>query len=95
MQHGTYLTTDARTAQSVVRLKMSALQEAIAFRCDGVTQQETFERLQALDERIELRWIMPGSKEDCIGGTGSTERRVWARKGNASNVRIGAAGHLV
>ena len=95
VHHGTYSTTDARTAQPVVRLKMSALQESIMFRCDGVTQRETFERLQTLDERVRLRWVVPGREGEGIGGAGNAERRVWVRKGNASNIRIGGVGHLV
>jgi hypothetical protein len=76
---------------------MTALQECISYRCDGLTQREVFERLQTLDERIRLRWVVPGKagSENSIGGTGNTERRVWVRQKNASNVKIEEAGHLV
>jgi hypothetical protein len=65
--------------------------------CDGITPQETFERLQTLDEKVRLRWVVPGmaGRENSIGGMGNTERRVWVRIENASNVKIKEAGHLV
>ena len=96
VRHATYATTHSETGQPVVRLKMPAVQECINFRCDGLTQTETFERLQTLDERIRLKWIVPGKvgMEDSVGGIGSTERRVWVRTTNATNVKI-RAGHLV
>ena len=43
-------------------LKMPGIQEAVVF-VDGHTRCEVYHRLPELDERIELRWIMPGSPE--------------------------------
>ena len=93
--HGTYNTTDSATGQPVARLKMAPMQECLSYMGDGLTQQETFERLQTLDERVILTWIVPGNGEDFIGRKGNTERRVWLRTKNANNVKIKKAGHLV
>jgi hypothetical protein len=38
---------------------MPAIQEAVVFAAT-LTQFETFQRMKDLDERIELRWIVPG-----------------------------------
>ena len=92
VKHATFNTTDSTTGQPVVRLKTTALQECLCYMCHRLTAEETFERLQTLDERITLRWILP-SKID-VGGSGDTKRRAWVRTKNASNVKI-EAGHLV
>lgn len=42
-----------------VKLKMSAIQEAICFD-DIKTSEEVWEMIEGLDERIELRWVIPG-----------------------------------
>ena len=42
-----------------VKLKMSAIQEAICFD-DNKTADEVWELIEGLDERIELRWVVPG-----------------------------------
>lgn len=44
-----------------IRLKMPGAQEAIVF-SESLVPQETFELLEQLDERVELRWIMPGKE---------------------------------
>ncbi|KAG5351233.1 hypothetical protein C0989_007351 [Termitomyces sp. Mn162] len=56
---GTYDTTDPITGETVIRLKMPGMQEAIIF-SETHTGLEVFQRLPTLDERIELRWIVPG-----------------------------------
>ena len=98
VQYGTYLTTDPHNSgPSVVQLKTSAIQEAIVFTYDHLTQRETFQRMTELDESIPLRWIIPGRPGhlDSVGGPGDTARRVWVRPRNSTNVKIKGAGHLV
>lgn len=74
---------------------MSGTHEAIVF-SETHTEFEVYDRLPVLDERIKLRWVVPG-KEGApeFGPPGSTCRRVWVRPGNSTNVRIEGAGHLV
>ncbi|KAG6817570.1 hypothetical protein H0H87_006947 [Tephrocybe sp. NHM501043] len=92
---GTYDTTDPTTGKPVIRLKMPGIQEAIVF-SETHTEVEVFERLPTLDERIELRWIVPGKPgAGEFGPPGSTRERVWLRPKNASNIRIPNAGHLI
>lgn len=98
VQHGTYLITDSHNnARTTIQLKMSAVQEAIVFICDHLTARETFQRITELDERIPIRWVVPGrsGELDSIGGPGETARRVWVRQKNSTNVKIKEAGHLV
>ncbi|KAG6841357.1 hypothetical protein C0991_011900 [Blastosporella zonata] len=92
---GTYDTRDPETGNPIIRLKMPGMQEAIVF-SETHTEFEVFERLPTLDERIELRWVVPG-KPDAgeFGPPGSTRERVWVRPRNASNIRIPNAGHLI
>ncbi|KAG6860707.1 hypothetical protein C0995_008292 [Termitomyces sp. Mi166 len=93
---GTYDTIDPVTGKSMIRLKMPGMQEAIVF-SETHTKSEVFQRLPTLDERIELRWIVPGKPgtEDRFGPPGSTRERVWVRPKNASNIKIPNAGHLI
>jgi hypothetical protein len=42
------------------RLKMSGVQEAIAF-AESHVPCEVWELLEGLDDKVELRWIMPGN----------------------------------
>jgi hypothetical protein len=90
---GTYLTQDH--GNEVAKLKMSGIHEAIVF-SETHTEFEVYDRLPVLDERIKLRWVVPG-KEGApeFGPPGSTCRRVWVRPVNSTNVRIEGAGHLV
>lgn len=44
----------------VYRLKTSPMQEAIGFIGTQSGSEETWIRMMSLDERIELRWIVPG-----------------------------------
>jgi len=74
---------------------MPGMYESIVFaeRYAGV---EAWQRLPELDERINLRWLVPGKKEaDEFGPPGTTAERVWLRKKNASNWTVPGAGHLV
>ncbi|KAG6907042.1 hypothetical protein DXG01_010813 [Tephrocybe rancida] len=92
---GTYDTTDPETGKPIIRLKMSGIQEAIVF-SEAHTRSEVFHRVPTLDERIELRWIVPGKPgAGEFGPPGTTRQRVWLRPKNASNVRIPNAGHLI
>ncbi|KAG6890490.1 hypothetical protein C0992_000982 [Termitomyces sp. T32_za158] len=56
---GTYDTRDPVTGEPIIRLKMPGIQEAIVF-SETHTEFEVFQQLPTLDERIELRWIVPG-----------------------------------
>jgi hypothetical protein len=98
VKYGTYLTTDPHNSgRSIVQLKTSAIQEAVVFTYDHLTQRETFQRMTELDESIPLRWVVPGRPGhlDSVGGPGDTARRVWVRPRNSTNVKIKGAGHLV
>ncbi|KAG7442917.1 alpha/beta-hydrolase [Guyanagaster necrorhizus] len=88
---GMYETEDGQ-----VTLKTPSLQEAIMFvdTCTGC--YEAWVRLYRgeLDERIEVRWVVPGFGEIELGMPGATQERVSLRK-DASNVLIDGAGHLI
>jgi hypothetical protein len=58
VEYALYNTTDLE-GRPAAMLKTSALQEAIVFAAT-LTQYETYQRLLDLDERIELRWVVPG-----------------------------------
>ncbi|KDQ56886.1 hypothetical protein JAAARDRAFT_132330 [Jaapia argillacea MUCL 33604] len=77
-----------------VRLKTSAIQEAVMF-SETQVSYELFELMKDLDENIELRWVMPGNaySQTWLGGP-EMSHRVWSRLSNASNVAISSAGHL-
>ncbi|KAJ7087807.1 Alpha/beta hydrolase family-domain-containing protein [Mycena epipterygia] len=78
-----------------VRLAMPPLQEALVFAGTG-TSAPPWVMLPRLEERVALRWVVPGPPDaDEIGGRGATQERVWRRPKNASNVRIEGAGHLI
>ncbi|KAJ6525680.1 Alpha/beta hydrolase family-domain-containing protein, partial [Mycena capillaripes] len=78
-----------------VRLAMPALQEALAFNATK-SSAPVWDMLPTLDERIPLRWVLPGDpKEPELGQPGATPERVWRRPANSSNVRIAQAGHLI
>ncbi|KAG2347142.1 hypothetical protein BDR05DRAFT_715971 [Suillus weaverae] len=82
-------------SQGGVKLKMSGLHEALVF-ADRIGGNEAWELLEKVDERIELRWIVPGKPEDKgIMGEKATRVRVWRRPANSSNVVIHSAGHLI
>ena len=74
---------------------MPGILEAVNF-SHLVTRFEVYQRLVDLDERIVLRWLMPGKPgADELGPPGSTKYRVWVRPKNSSNKRILGGGHLV
>ena len=74
---------------------MPGILEAVNF-SHLVTRFEVYQRLVDLDERIVLRWLMPGKPgSDELGPPGSTKYRVWVRPKNSSNKRILGGGHLV
>ena len=61
-----------------------------------VTRYEMYECLVDLDERIVLRWLMPGKPgADELGPPGSTKYRVWVRPKNSINKKVLGGGHLV
>ena len=55
---GLYHTCDAE-GNDIAKLKTSKLQEACVFLAPQV-QSEVYAKLHTLDERITLRWVMPG-----------------------------------
>ena len=74
---------------------MPGILEAVNF-SHLVTRFEVYQRLVDLDERIVLRWLMPGKPgADELGPPGSTKYRVWVRPKNSSNTRVLGGGHLV
>ncbi|KAG0703560.1 Alpha/beta hydrolase family-domain-containing protein [Suillus ampliporus] len=78
-----------------VKLKMSGLLEALVF-AGRAGSPEAWELLDRLDERIELRWVVPGKPGDKgMRGEQATKIRVWRRPANSSNVVIYSAGHLI
>ncbi|KAJ7775117.1 Alpha/beta hydrolase family-domain-containing protein [Mycena metata] len=78
-----------------VRLAMPPLQEGLAFQ-GTASGAPVWDMLPTLEERIPLRWVLPGKAgESEIGEAGSTQERVWRRPANSSNVRIPTAGHLI
>ncbi|KAG1737532.1 uncharacterized protein EDB91DRAFT_1055105 [Suillus paluster] len=79
-----------------VKLKMSGLHEALAFAGRNIRSFEAWELLEKVDERIELRWVVPGKPGDKgFMGEQATRVRVWRRPANSSNVVIHSAGHLI
>ncbi|KAG1737531.1 Alpha/beta hydrolase family-domain-containing protein [Suillus paluster] len=82
-------------SQGGVKLKTSGLHEALVFG-GRVGSYEAWELLSKVDERIELRWVVPGKPGDKgIEGEQATRVRVWRRPANSSNVVIHSAGHLI
>ena len=74
---------------------MPGILEAVVF-SHIITPFEVYQRTADLDERIVLRWLIPGNpgvKE--FGSPGSTRRRVLVRPKNSTNVTILGRGHLV
>ncbi|KAG2125806.1 hypothetical protein DEU56DRAFT_743431 [Suillus clintonianus] len=78
-----------------VKLKTSGLHEALVY-ADLKGKHEAWELLEKIDERIELRWVVPGKPTDKgLMGEQATRVRVWRRPVNSSNVVIYSAGHLI
>ena len=74
---------------------MPGILEAVVY-SHSVTAFDVYERMVDLDERIVLRWIIPGKPGATeIGPPGMTRYRVWVRPKNSTNVKILGGGHLV
>jgi len=74
---------------------MPGILEAVNF-SHLVTPHEVYERLVDLDERIVLRWLIPGKPgAKDLGLPGSTKYRVWVRPKNSTNVTILGGDHLI
>lgn len=58
VEYGTTPSFDSNGKPNI-RLKMPGIHEAAVF-SETHTECEVYQRLPELDERIELRWIMPG-----------------------------------
>jgi len=91
---GIYLTKD-EYGNDIAKLKMSGMQEGVVF-AHVITPFEVYERLVHLDERIALRWLMPGKTgAPELGPPGTTQYRVWVRPKNSTNLKILGGGHLI
>lgn len=91
---GLYFTKDEE-GKEIAKLKMPGIIEAVVF-ADFEPSFEVYERLVDLDERIVMRWVMPGKPgAPELGGPGTTKYRVWVRPKNSSNVKILGGGHLI
>ncbi|KAF4612863.1 hypothetical protein D9613_011151 [Agrocybe pediades] len=91
---GLYETTD-ESGERVAKLKMPGVQEAVVF-AEVHTEHEVFDRLSRLDDRIAIRWAMPGKPgAPELGRPGDTKTKVWVRPNNATNTRILGGGHLI
>ena len=73
---------------------MPGIVEAVVF-SHLITRFEVYERLVNLDERIVLRWLIPGKPGAEELGPDSTKYHVWVRPKNSTNVKILGGGHLV
>lgn len=91
---GIYITKDEHTGKEIAKLKMPGILEAVGF-AHLISQFEVYERLVDLDERIVLRWVLPGKPGAELGEPGSAKYRVWVRPQNSTNVKIMGGGHLV
>ncbi|KAI5116417.1 hypothetical protein M0805_008492 [Coniferiporia weirii] len=85
---------DVNKSTQGVKLKMSGIQEGVVF-SDGHVSKEVFERIQDLDPRIMLRWVMSGKGPSMGGSDDATRDIVWRRPVNSSNIRIASSGHLI
>ncbi|KAF5348071.1 hypothetical protein D9758_010029 [Tetrapyrgos nigripes] len=92
------------SADTVVRLKTPPIQEANTFINSSTGSAEAWVRLWRgeLQERVPLRWIVPGEGQKELvdttptsDGVTATQVRVWLRPSNSSNVRMAGAGHLM
>lgn len=52
-----------QTKEGMVKLKMPGIQEALVF-AHSKTPCEVWDRLENLDERIEIRWVVPGKGDN-------------------------------
>ncbi|KAF8968162.1 Alpha/beta hydrolase family-domain-containing protein [Flammula alnicola] len=90
--HGMY--EDKKTGE--VHLKCNPGAEASEY-TRPQTINKGWELLRTLDENVELRWVMGGSKDASVlvGGPQVSRETIWRRARNASNIVIPGAGHLV
>ncbi|KZV95765.1 alpha/beta-hydrolase [Exidia glandulosa HHB12029] len=91
IEHGTYHPSNS---SSEVRLKCTPYQEAAAF-ADMRARVYAWYILSSIPTRIPMLWVMSGRENNVSGGDADTPATVWRRAGNARNVRIEGAGHLV
>jgi pimeloyl-ACP methyl ester carboxylesterase len=89
VQHGLY-----ESPSGMVELKTPGLQEANAF-TELRTPIEAWEKIEQIDEKIPIRWVVSGKENKLFGGDEMTAELVWRRPQNSSNIRIPNAGHLI
>ncbi|KAK2464528.1 hypothetical protein APHAL10511_003507 [Amanita phalloides] len=76
----------------VIKLKMPPLHEGVVF-AERHTSGKVFVNLSKLDDKIRLRWIIPGVDNPIE--MGPPQQRVWLRPTNSSNIKIPNASHLI
>ncbi|KZP28275.1 alpha/beta-hydrolase [Athelia psychrophila] len=78
-----------------VALKTAPAREAAVF-AESYLPCEAYERLDGLDARVEMLWVVPGEGEDPgLDGLEGLRARVWRRPVNTTNVRVAGVGHLI
>ncbi|KAG1900154.1 Alpha/Beta hydrolase protein [Suillus fuscotomentosus] len=78
-----------------VRLNMSPIHEALIL-ANPLVSLETWELMEALDENIELLWILPGKQsQDVSMLVEDRKQRAWRRPTNSSNIIFKSSGHLI
>ncbi|KAL4250991.1 AB hydrolase superfamily protein [Abortiporus biennis] len=86
----TGLTED--TVRGGVKLKMPGIQEAQVF-SETQTTFEGFQLVSQVDEKVELRFIMPGRQP--LESWEDSHELVCQRAANTSNIRIDSSAHLI
>ncbi|KZT67779.1 hypothetical protein DAEQUDRAFT_728778 [Daedalea quercina L-15889] len=71
---------------------MPGVQEAMTY-TDMLTMYETWDLMDTLDERVEIRWILAGKVGK--GEQWFRETTSWRRPVNCSNVVFTQASHLI
>ncbi|KZT54459.1 alpha/beta-hydrolase [Calocera cornea HHB12733] len=82
------------TDSKKVMLKQCPYDEA-SFYVEPRGPAETWYQLAALDERIELRWVLGNAMESFQGGEAYARHSVWRRPKNSSNMVVKQAGHFI
>ncbi|KAI0833795.1 alpha/beta-hydrolase [Trametes gibbosa] len=77
-----------------VRLKTRPFDETV-LTCGWRIAQEVWTALPTMDPRVSMHWVMSGKSAMWTGGRAMTQRTVWRRPANASNVVIPDAGHSI
>ncbi|THU96752.1 alpha/beta-hydrolase [Dendrothele bispora CBS 962.96] len=81
-------------ATSEYKLKLDVVNEATVF-TDTITGcGDMWNRMHEIDEKVEIRWIMPGDYDGLVNRK-CTLKRVGLRPANSSHVTIPGCGHLV